>query len=335
YRQGMDTSLICGMSNNHLVVLTDGRSTNESAFNLVYGSSTLTIGQRINRIVSGNATSTAYLTGCGTNDTDFTTGTEVDDNFSWACVNPLAEKLANVDAENSNVVRGIRTHTIAYGLGAGTCTAPFDNPQNSPQYLCNWALSGGGKSFAATDEAGLVGAFQSISEDALLRDSFTAAVPGVGVNQSNRFTYLDDVYYSVFKPNDRSFWYGNLKKYKLEILNNAPAVVGQNSNPVDEDADGFFDTDVRSFWLPPGAPADGDNVLLGGAAAQIPAVASRRLFTSIDGVTTLVTDDTVDDIIEEMIGDEAGTLEQDVKEDLVDDYYGPVVEWLRGTDAVD
>jgi len=334
YRQGMDTSLICGMSNNHLVVLTDGRSTNESAFNLVYGSSTLTIGQRINRIVSDNATSTAYLTGCGTEDTDSTNGTEVDDNFSWDCVNPLAEKLANVDSENSNAVRGIRTHTIAYGLGAGVCTQPFAIPETAPQFLCNWALKGGGSSYAAEDEEGLAAAFQGISRAASLQSTFTAAVPGVGVNQSNRFTYLDDVYYSVFKPNDRSFWYGNLKKYKLEILNNAPAIVGQNSNPVDEDADGFFDADVRSFWLPDASTADGDNVLLGGAAAQISAVASRRLFTTIDGVTTQVTDDSVDEVIDEMIGDDAGTLAQDVKDDLADDYYGPVVEWLRGTDAV-
>lgn len=333
YRQGMDTSLICGMSNNHLVVLTDGRSTNESAFNLVYGSSTLTIGQRINRIVSGDDTSTNYLTGCGTNATDFTNGTEVDDNFSWDCVNPLAEKLANVDSENANAVRGIRTHTIAYGLGAGVCTQPFADPDTSPEFLCNWALKGGGSSYAATDQAGLAAAFQGISRAASLQSTFTAAVPGVGVNQSNRFTYLDDVYYSVFKPNDRSFWYGNLKKYKLEILNNAPAIVGQNSNPVDEDADGFFDTDVRSFWLPAGSSADGDNVLLGGAASRIPAVADRRLFTSLDGVTTQVTDDTVDEVVDEMIGDDAGTLAAEEVAAL-ETRYASVVEWLRGTDAV-
>lgn len=333
YKVGMSSELVCGVNNNHLVVLTDGRSTNESASNIVYSSSTINIAQRINQIVASDDASTDYLDTCGPDGS--TGGTEFDNNFTWGCVNPLASRIADRDPLNSSNVRGIRTHTIAYALGNGTgvCDVIRDNPTNSPDFLCNWALNGGGKSFAATDEDGLINAFQSISEDALLRDSFTAAVPGVGVNQSNRFTYLDDVYYSVFKPNDRSFWYGNLKKYKLEILNNAPAIVGQNSNPVDEDADGFFDTDVRSFWLPAGSSADGDNVLLGGAASRIPAVADRRLFTSLDGVTTQVTDDAVDDVIDAMIGDDAGTLAADEVAAL-QTRYASVVEWLRGTDAV-
>lgn len=335
FRRGINDQLICGVNNNHLVVLTDGLSTQESMSRQVYGAPEgVTYGHRIQQFVNGN-TANEYLSTCGAG---VSTGNREDVvNPTWPCLNALAEKLADKDPADLTKVRGVRTHTIAYSLGAGSCDrTPFASPSTAPQFLCNWALSGGGNGFAATNEEGLIDAFQSISLDVSLSDSFTAAVPGVGVNQANRFTYLDDVYYSVFQPTDRRFWYGNLKKYRLGLDDNVPVIVGENNRRIDANGDGFFDADARSFWfyrddyLPALITADGDKVMLGGAALRIPDKDSRRLYTHLNGQDVLVSGTNSASVIDAMLpsdlGDEA--LETDLRSKASN-----VLNWLRGDDA--
>lgn len=335
FKTGMSDQLICGVNNNHLVVLTDGISTQESMSRQVYGAIPgVTYGHRIQQFVNGN-TDNQYL---GTCDAGVSTGnTEEIINPTWPCLNALAEKLADKDPADSTNVRGVRTHTIAYSLGTGSCgQTPFGAPENAPQYLCNWALNGGGNGFAATDAQGLVNAFQSISLDVSLSDSFTAAVPGVGVNQANRFTYLDDIYYSVFQPTDRRFWYGNLKKYRLGLANNVPVILGENNQRVDANSDGFFDTNARSFWfdaddyLPEEVTADGDKVVLGGAALKIPAKESRRLYTHLNGTDILVTNENSESLIDAMLPPD---ITDDALEADLRTKGSSVVNWLRGDDV--
>jgi type IV pilus assembly protein PilY1 len=81
-------------------------------------------------------------------------------------------------------------------------------------------------------------------------------------------------------------WPGNVKKYKLasngDILDaNGDSAVGSN---------GFFRSGRRSFWTPSGT-TDGEDVAKGGAASQMPAPGSRKIYTNATSETSYATSD--------------------------------------------
>lgn len=340
YAQGFPPQLVCNRSNDHLVVLTDGLSTSDnmgttfSIWPIVPGrNANMTYGHQLRNRVLGRTGETSYLEECPS--TVRTTLTS--HNAIWPCANVLAASL--VDKRNPDNITGIRTHTIAYDLGSANSTAcedVIDNPQEATDFLCNWAKAGGGNSYIADDAEGLANAFQGLLGEFEYHDSFMATVPGVSVNQSNRFSFLDDIYYSVFRPSDRRVWYGNLKKYRLGLHNDLPAILDAAGNRVDANGDGFFDTNIRSFWFrpadyDPAITADGDRVVLGGAALRIPPKAERRLFTSLDGSTTIaVSDGNAATVAASLLAEE---YESDAEREQAETEALTVVDWLRGDDA--
>lgn len=337
---GQNLQVTC-KANNHVVVLTDGESTNErmsAAPQHIVGSYTL--GQRINRFVTGTNTS-AYHDNC-----DATINADSTNPFSrptpegyWGCTNILAEKLLDLTLPGSGET-SIKTHTIAYNLGAG----PADR-------LAAWAEAGEGLSRLANSAAELRSALSEIGDEIIRQDSFTATVPGVGINQSNRFTHLDDLYFSVFAPSERPFWYGNLKKYRLGVEDNSLVIFGRSygstspTRNADENEDGFFDKNVFDLWFDSAlypdssyagvATTGGDAVPFGGAASRIAPASERNLFTtsSANNTVNLKTESVRDALKATVLGVTPSAPTEEEQEE--EEEYDRFLAWLRGEDAND
>ena len=336
FKTGMNSDLVCGVNDNHIVVLTDGASNGEDTSTETLDGNSMA--NRIKQFVTGDVNATGTLSDCpATIVTDMNLGQQSLGNTQiYSCATELAQALANVSADGA--VQGVRTHVIAYNLDDTSDPNARTGTITPVQGLKNWAAAGHGDFFAANDPSGLDDAFSSITTKVMAKDSFTGAVPGVGINQSNRFTFLDDIYFSVFKPTGARFWYGNLKKYKLGWENNAPVILDSRNRNIDggngagATPDGFIDSDVVSFWLNPDdyslttpVTADGDNVLLGGSAMRIPAKDQRRLYTTVNGTTTLLDTSALSDVSTEMLPSSPTSAETSKISDVLD--------WVRGVDA--
>jgi type IV pilus assembly protein PilY1 len=87
-------------------------------------------------------------------------------------------------------------------------------------------------------------------------------------------------------------WPGNLKKYKITnfttVVNGVPVITPTitdvNGNPAVDAATGFFLDTARSFWS---GVVDGNEVVRGGAANNLPIPAARNLYTNNGADNTL------------------------------------------------
>jgi len=197
-----------------------------------------------------------------------------------ACATEFAAWLLNTDHQPLLSDRQtIRTHTIAYNIGG-----------SAQAWLQRIATAGGGKSYAAQDAGDLSAVFEEIVEGvADSSSSFTAA--GTSINQLNRLTHRDDIYFSVFKPSAQPRWYGNLKRYRLGKRPDGTGEVrvrGFDGEPAVDPDSGFFDPESISYWPERDELAqpikDGDDVRRGGAANRLSlsgpgGATERRVFT--------------------------------------------------------
>ncbi|MAP30093.1 MAG: hypothetical protein CMK93_05145, partial [Pseudomonas sp.] len=78
------------------------------------------------------------------------------------------------------------------------------------------SAAGGGSTYNSDNADSLLLAFQS-TLDLIADEASTMVSPGVAVSQSQRFQHLDEMYFSLFKPLQNSFWNGNLKRYRVEV----------------------------------------------------------------------------------------------------------------------
>jgi type IV pilus assembly protein PilY1 len=188
------------------------------------------------------------------------------------------------------------------------------------------AQRGGGAFFQAGDTASLTDAFNNIISEILsVNTTFTA--PTVAVNAFNRTQNLDDLYITVFgtpqPPTDgnKYHWPGNVKKYEI---NTDGTIVGPGEKPVVDTQTGFFSGNAQSFWSD---VIDGSEVALGGSANEIPAPASRKVYTDISGGTLTSSSNSVEvgntAITDATLGiDAASTITRDT-----------LIEWVRGADV--
>ncbi len=179
------------------------------------------------------------------------------------CSLKLSEALANEDQEttNFNGIQTVQTHTIGFDLASGGSAA---------QFLEDLATAGKGGSYSADNAGSLVGVFEAIVRS-LEREARTFVSAGVSVNQANRLTHRDELYFGLFKPDTDTVWTGNLKRYRLsngEI---------KDVNSVDAvNSEGRFKDLARSFWSD---VIDGDAVGLGGSVSQL--TTTRHVFSNI------------------------------------------------------
>ncbi len=228
-----------------------------------------------------------------------------------ACVKELISYLAEEDqlagmANDQNVT----THTIGFNF--------------SGDWLNSLSTLGGGAFYEAESSSDLTTVFDSIVKS-IKAVNTTFVEPSVTINQFNRFSHRDDVYFALFKPQETAKWYGNLKKYQLK---GNPATLYDNRNPQQPAIDpltGFFGQNSQSFWS---ADEDGNQVEKGGAAGKIPTV--RKLFTNVSSNAVLsVSDNALHEdntlITKEMLNIVGET----------DNYRSEVLQWGRGLDEND
>jgi type IV pilus assembly protein PilY1 len=203
-----------------------------------------------------------------------------------------------------------------YTIGFGD-----DVPDYAQDLLKTTADVGGGENFSATDDATLTEAFASIAADIDTIDvTFTS--PTVSVNAFNRTRTLDDLFFSVFEPDQTYHWAGNLKKYRIDgagDLRDADGVLAIDLST------GFFKTSSRSFWS---AASDGERVPAGGAANLL--ATARNIYT-YTGTSTDLTNasnavaDANTAVTKTMLGN-AG---------MTDAERTTLISWVRGTDTKD
>jgi len=90
----------------------------------------------------------------------------------------------------------------------------------------------------------------------------TFVSPGVAVNQLNRLTHRDELYFALFKPSEGAIWPGNLKRYRLS----GDEILDKNSLNAVDSVTGFFAENAHSYWS---TLADGREVSEGGAASRL------------------------------------------------------------------
>ena len=210
---------------NHIVVMTDGAPTSDSDYDSV------------NDITGGN---------CG---------------GSWQCQRALARWL--FDGGGNELNRSVKTWQVAFGISesspqAGNMlavakdggTGPTDDPEEP------------GGVFFADDADSLAGVFNEILTF-VSEQSETITSPGVSVNQNNRLEHLDQLYYSMFRPEKTSVWPGNLKRYRLDDGD----VVDANGSSALDNETGYVRESAKSFWTD--GEADGADVRKGGARSEL------------------------------------------------------------------
>jgi type IV pilus assembly protein PilY1 len=218
--------------------------------------------------------------------------------------------VSNISDSGESVIDArVVTHTI--GFAAGTAANTFLN---------DLALKSGGGFYQADNSEDLVQAFNTILRN--VKDvNATFVSPGVAVNQLNRLTHRDELYFALFKPSEGTQWPGNLKKYKISgdtVLDKA------GFNAVDSTT-GFFSENSHSYWS---TSPDGNDVRQGGAAGRLDLVRKVYYF---DGNGSVISEankvhESNSNIVDEDLnldsGDPAGTRET-------------VLKWARGVDVKD
>ncbi len=189
-----------------------------------------------------------------------------------ACGTELAEWLNETDHAGGLIGKqNISTYTIGFNF-SGT-------------FLPSLASAGGGSYFQADSAQDLVNVFQDILGDVLSVDTSFVA-PGATVNQFNRLTHRNDIYFALFKPSTQPRWSGNLKRYSLgEGVDGEVTVVDKNDLPAVDQESGFFKVDSHSEWS---ATEDGNFVAAGGAAEQLTFDGTpRNIYTYVGSNTAI------------------------------------------------
>ncbi|ARU54920.1 Tfp pilus assembly protein tip-associated adhesin PilY1-like protein [Oleiphilus messinensis] len=229
------------------------------------------------------------------------------------CAKELAEFLVTEDQSSTlSGTQTVVTNTISFA-------------SNIP-FMAELAQAGGGTFYQANNEAELVQALSEGIKNALDKTtSFVSA--GVTVNQFNRLTNDDDLYFSLFKPTDSTDWPGNVKRYKFDT--DSDSIVDVNTDPAIT-ADGAFEEGARSFWKPSyesgTAIDDGNDVAKGGAAASMPS--SRNVYTYLGTSSTLANSSNAlsedNSVITQAMLNVSNSTERE-----------QVLKWARGVDVDD
>jgi len=189
------------------------------------------------------------------------------------CGVELAEWLFDTDHSGSMIGKqNISTYTIGFNI--------------SSAYLESISSAGGGDYYRADSSAQLVDVFQSILGDVLSVDTSFVA-PGATVNQFNRLTHRNDIYFGLFKPATTPVWQGNLKRYEIGADDSGEVTISDVAGkPAVDVSSGFFADDAKSWWS---NEVDGSQVSKGGAAAELYFSDSnpRKVFTYVGDYTTI------------------------------------------------
>ena len=164
----------------------------------------------------------------------------------------VAKQLYDADFFGETVMKNqqnLTTYTIGFAI---------DSP-----LLRRTAEQGGGKYFYCYSAQSFIVALQTIIND-ILAKSTSFVAPVVPISQMERTSAGDRIYLAMFKPTAKSFWKGNIKKYRIATENEGAIKKG---DILDADGNLALDKDAkikgtaRSFWS---SEEDGEDVERGG-----------------------------------------------------------------------
>nr|WP_240612744.1 PilC/PilY family type IV pilus protein [Alteromonas flava] len=219
--------------------------------------------------------------------------------------------VSNLSKANQSAIDArIITHTIGFAANS-----------KANAFLNNLALQSGGGFYTANNSQQLVDAFQTILRS--VKDvNATFVSPGVAVNQLNRLTHRDELYFALFKPSEGTLWPGNLKKYKID----GDKVLDKNGLDAVDTVTGFFAENSHSFWS---TLADGNDVREGGAASKVSLSRNIYAFSGAGNIATSsnALHESNNNITTTMLGVQAETNPVLVRDN--------VLKWARGVDVRD
>jgi type IV pilus assembly protein PilY1 len=245
------TPITAACQKNYIVYLTDGEPTKDN---------------QADTAIAGLSQFASLGGGC-----DDTTKAPYGGTGGWGtagkCLAGLAQYMNKADMSPLTSPQNVSTYFIGFGsdfTSGGTLNAAFN-------YLDAAATRGGGRAYQATDLTGLSNALADIVHDIASRNTSFIS-PTVAVNAFNKTQTLNDLYVSVFQPNTKTHWPGNVKKYHVKD----GAIVDWDGRSAVDPVTGFFNHSARSVWS---AAADGESVPLGGAANKLPVPTARNVYT--------------------------------------------------------
>lgn len=241
---------------NFVVLLTDGRPIGDQDRDT-----------QINTLVNSNPGTT--LDTCGSSD---------------SCLDEMAEYMYLSDrAPAVDGMQSVITHTIGFDVDF--------------TLLNSTASNAGGRYFTLDDPTNtqiLRAAFDAILVS-VNTENTSVSSPVLSVDQFNRSTNSDELYFALFEPAKARRWGGNIKKFRLDFVRDA------SGNPVDSDNDGRpdpaqilakdqepainpntggFNDNVTSFWTQDADAPDGGQITKGGfASVMFDDVSSRKVYT--------------------------------------------------------
>ncbi len=200
----------------------------------------------------------------------------------------------------------VQTHTIGFD---------YDS-----EFLADLAEAGGGMYETAESKDDLLAALDNIAAT-VLKTNATFVTAGVTVNQYNKLTHNDELYFSLFEPQATVSWPGNIKRYRLAVTESGEErVVDVSGSLAVDSANGEFIADSQSYWSD---VVDGNETAQGGVAGEL--VVDRNVYTNVTGSSTTSESNQVDPdndfITKEML--EVGTEAELVK----------VLKWAQGYDV--
>ncbi|MEO4046721.1 pilus assembly protein PilY [Pseudomonas sp. CAU 1711] len=146
-----------------------------------------------------------------------------------------------------------------HSLGVTTYTVDIDKitTGQGPGWtalLQSMARVSGGKYFDVSSGSGgsqIVNALNAIFSEIQAVNSVFASV-SLPISVNTQGTFLNQVYVGMFRPDQDSFprWFGNLKQYKLGLINNDLRLLDANDTSAINSATGFITECARSFWTP-------------------------------------------------------------------------------------
>ncbi len=183
----------------------------------------------------------------------------ISENCSGGGSGKCGPELAGFLSESNSVTgASVTTHTIGFAAN-----------EDVNNYLNQLSSEGGGQFYRADDSESLLDVFNTIIRN-IKDDNATFVAPGIAVNQQNRLTHLDQLYFALFKPTESALWPGNVKRYRLK--NNR--IVDSNGVEAVDPETGFFANTARSYWS---AQSDGADVRFGGSISKL--TLNRDIFT--------------------------------------------------------
>ncbi|OUS28322.1 hypothetical protein A9Q99_12405 [Gammaproteobacteria bacterium 45_16_T64] len=180
----------------------------------------------------------------------------------------LAEFLSHEDQSDLPDDQTITVRTIGFNL------------DGDGQVFLNKMASKGGSGAAeeANSAADLLAVFEKVLDNVDETES-TFATPGVAVSSYNRLNHADDLYFSLFKPENTPLWGGNLKKYKLSD----GKVISKEGDTVSAvGSDGYFTDSSQDYWSTLSRSSDGydgSKVGVGGVLESLKEASSRKVLT--------------------------------------------------------